>query len=140
LEPKVTKEGEWAGLYDPASGHTIIHYWSPNKKPGRKWVMGNACQKTSYDHPPAEVPLFEVSGKCYSVCDHYNRSLVDRLWPHKKRGKKRLGTLGAQQNFIPTCILMNTINAWNEIRKKGHEDYDFRLYCLDLADELFINS
>jgi hypothetical protein len=111
LEPKVTKEGEWAGLYDPASGHTIIHYWSPNKKLGRKWVMGNACQKTGYDHPPPEVPLFDVSGKCYSVGDHYNRSLVDRLWPHKKRGKKRLGALGAQQNFILSCILMNTINA-----------------------------
>ena len=36
LEPKVTKEGEWGDLYDPASGHTIIHYCSPNKKLGRK--------------------------------------------------------------------------------------------------------
>ena len=102
--------------------------------------MGNACQKTSDDHPPTEVPLFDVYGKCYSGCDHSYRSIADGSWPHKKSGKKRLGALGAQQNFILTCILMNTINAWNEIRKKGHEDFDFRLYCLDLADELFINS
>jgi hypothetical protein len=26
LEPKVTKEGEWAGLYDPASGLDLQGY------------------------------------------------------------------------------------------------------------------
>ena len=137
LEAEVKKEGEWACLYEPESHHSIVHYWSPNKSMGKKWVMGNACTKTRYPNQRGNVPLYDDYGKNYAACDHYNRSLYEKSWPHKKGGRKRMGALGAQQNFIFTCILVNTINAFNEMEKRGHENFDYRRYCVDLADELF---
>jgi hypothetical protein len=140
LEPKVTQKGEWIAIHEPSSGHSIVHYWSPNKDLGKMWVMGNACIRTWSQAAGTTVPLFTDYGKYFNTCDQFNRSLHDRSWPHKKGGYKRFGAQGAQHNFILTCILMNTFNAQFDINQMVREDFDFCRLCLELADELFINA
>lgn len=57
------KEGEWACVYEPVTNHAIVHYWSPNKNMGKKWVMGNARAITRISHQATHVPLYDGYGK-----------------------------------------------------------------------------
>lgn len=138
LTPKVRQKGDWAGIFDPIHNHAIIYHWHVNDKIHKKWVMGNACTKTRSRAKSDIVPLFTLYGKNFSTCDHFNRSLHQRTWPHRKGGYQRSGAQGAQHNFIFSCILINTFNAFHDINRHPSENFDFQADCVALADQIFI--
>lgn len=140
LDQKVNKPGEWSGLYNPSTGHSVVHCYSKDHNLGKKYVMSNACILTTRPKHSKEIPLFDIYKKTFNVCDQFNRKLHDRTWPHKKGGRNRLGEKGAQHDFIFTCILMNTFNAYWYGIGRGDNKPDFQTNCVMLSDELFMQT
>jgi hypothetical protein len=137
MKPKVKVPGDWYGIYHPRTSLSIVYHWCNDDRVGQKWVMSNACTKSTSRYIGTNIPLFDLYKITFNVCDKFNRSLHDTVWPHRKGGNKRYGSKGMEHNFMLTCILHNTINCFLDTRGIPSQNMDFESFCLELADLLF---
>ncbi len=137
LKHKLTKEEDWYAIHNPETKHSVTYYWSSNEKLGKKWVMSNACEYQVSRSKTEGVPLYDLYGATFSVCDNFNRRLQDRTWPHKKGGYRKSGCKGKEFDFILSCILHNTFEYFFDINRLPSDSIDFCDNCLLLAHQLF---
>lgn len=95
MEGKVHNPGEWCGMHDPKTRVSIVYHWSPDVEIGKKWVMSNACELTHGTFMDDQVQLYQLYKETFAECDHFNLSLRDRMWPHRKGGRNRYGARNA---------------------------------------------
>jgi len=136
-QPKITKRGEWTGLYNPNSSEIVVLYYSNDKNIGKKMVISNCMVKSRGKLPKELIPVYDLYKLTFRACDIYNSQLCDCTWPHKKGGKDTPGDLGVHHDFILSCILQNVFNYYTDLRRIPVETQDFCDLCLNLADELF---
>lgn len=132
----VKKKGQWVGFYNPTTHHSIIHYYHEDENLGRKYVMSNACTLEKVRSAGNSVPLFDLYGATFNVCDKYNQQLHNHTWPLRKGGFQRGGEKGTQHNYIFSCILQNTFNLYSEVMGEDYQEQNFRTNCVNLADQL----
>ena len=73
----------------------------------------------------------------FACCDHFNKGLHDKVWPHKRGGCGHTGAQGKINDFIMAVMLQNTYNAWHEITGTPPHDLSFKKFCCTLADQLW---
>lgn len=131
----VKKPGDFSVAYCDATNEIFTYNYDKDDAIGTKMVMGNALNhvkgKKQQKH---SIPLYDEYGVCFSGCDNFNKRLSGCMWPHKKGGRDCLGDLGKEDDFAFTCILLNSLFAFNEINNTHTE---FETFCLRLADELY---
>lgn len=136
ITDKVTKPGQWAGLYHEANKELFVHHWkvgvADNKK-AKKYVLTNALKRTTGVQPLASTPGSDEFQAMFGRCDNFNSQLVDSTWPHKHGGHNILGERGIEHDFAFTTALINAFNVFECFHPKS----DFRTHCLALADEIF---
>ena len=102
------------GKGNPTNLNSIVYHWCRDRV-GKKWVMSNACVKSRNRLIGTNIPLFDLYKITFNVCDKFNRSLHDTVWPHRKSDNKQYGSKGMEHNFMLTSILRNTINVlWTQ--------------------------
>jgi hypothetical protein len=137
IKKKVNNPGDWYGIHNSTNLNSIVYHWSPETTVGKKWVMTNSAPKTRSRTIGNLVPVFHLYKMTFSCCDRFNKSLNGTTWPFKKGGNNKYGGLGAEYDFLFTCILHNTFNCFFDRMNRPSSEIDFRQCCLDLADELF---
>ena len=140
MKDKVHRPGDWYGIHNKTKGESVVYHWSTETDIGKKYVISHAFELAKEKKKPEIVPLFDLYKVSFFHCDHYNQTLHGKTWPHKRGGNKRSGTLGAQHDYMLSCILINTVSAYWDLLGNPHKDLDFRATYLALADELFFDS
>lgn len=102
MENKVSKPGEWAGVYRDKNGvkELFVFNWDTNKEVGKKFYLSNTFDKSATRHGASTniIPACDAYKVTLNVCDVFNKMLQDRVWPHKHDGKHRPGDDGHQHN------------------------------------------
>ncbi len=114
--------------YKPDVNSTTIRYCISNLYTRRP--------KNNNDNRPQEIYGYDLFGKLFSGCDQFNKSMFEKSWP-SSGGKGRSGVMGNIRNFALTCILLNTIVAFEAISNTPTPAPSFRERCEELADELY---
>lgn len=135
---KVNSPGEWYGIHNPETRDSFVYHWSNNANLGKKWIVTNACELKQGSSIDESVPVYGLYRATFSACDQYNLELHNRTWPYRKGGFKQHGELGAQSNFLFSCILLNTMNAFFEIKGLDRSTLNFKECCVELANQLFL--
>jgi hypothetical protein len=115
----------------------LVHYYSPDRQVGRKYVLSNAYILTRENPNPDVIPVYDDYDGLFAKCDDFNTNLHQYTWPHKHGGRNTLGNCGTQlHNFAMSSILQNTFNAWFQCTDTDPKSIDFSTNCLLLADEI----
>jgi hypothetical protein len=140
---KVEKPGEWAGMFNPTTKELFVHAWDTNKDVGKKCCYATAFTRTQRRRGENDlatgrhiIPGYDHYKAMFSLCDHFNRALHDRKWPHKSGGRYMPGDLGHQHNFALSCLLQNVFNAYLDVCDIDVTTYEFKTFALRLADEI----
>ena len=86
MKPKVKVPGDWYGIFNPETSISIVYHWCSDERVGQKWVVSNACSKSTCRLIGTNIPLFDLYKITLNVCDKFNRSLHGTGWPHRKGG------------------------------------------------------
>ena len=128
----VSKAGESIFLWNKKEHELLAHYYSPEPKIGRKFVLSNAYKKEEGTTRANYLPGCDDFAIMFSTCDHFNCSLVDRTWPHRcSSGTRRL------HDFYMTSILLNVMNVWRTVQGGDSMDVSWKDFMVGLADELW---
>jgi len=137
----VSKPGEYKGIWRSVPNEdcveTFVFAWDKNEDVGKKCVLSSAFFKEDKKGDENSIPVYDDYKTMFDICDHFNRNLCDRKWPHRAGGNGAMADRGTQNAFSLACILQNTFNAYRSIHRVESEDYCFKFYCLDLADKLY---
>lgn len=138
----VTKPGEYKGIWReipdfPDFQETYVHVWDKNQKIGEKSVLSNALTKENKRGDKFTVPIYDDYSHLFNMCDLFNGKLKDRKWPHRAGGGSTMSDPGTQDTFAFACILQNTFNAYRSMNRINIENYNFEIYCCQLATDLF---
>jgi hypothetical protein len=129
---KSRHEGDTALLYNDDSHDMFVTHWYADAKKGRKFVMSNAYTRSAGTTRKGYVPGCDDFTLTFNSCDHFNRDMHDKTWPH------RCATAPRQlHNYHFTCMLLNTMNVWMWLTNKSENSVSFKDFGLDLADELY---
>lgn len=141
LDHKVERPGQWEGIFKSETNELfVLHHDKALKGSGnkRKLCLTNALT-LEHRRPRLKeiIPGYTAYGQMFNVCDHFNKNLHNRMWPHKHGGRDCEGDPGHQNNFAWSCILQNVFNAYVAINGENHDDYSFRDFYVELADALY---
>jgi hypothetical protein len=141
VKEHVTKPGEYKAIWREVPGEeckeVFVYAWDKNEDVGKKCVLTNAFTKADGRGSDHSVPVYDDYKTMFSMCDKFNRALHDRKWPHRAGGNDVMSDAGTQDAFAMACILQNTFNAFRARNGVEFADYNFKLYCEELADALF---
>ena len=134
-EETVKKAGDYVMLYNDESNELFVHYWFPDVNLGKKYSLTNAFMAVRGQTPKEYIPAIDDFAAMFATCDHYNRSMKDRSWPHSRRH-------GARQlhNFLMTCVVLNTKNSWADSHGHKSGDVEFQAFLLNLADDVYAHA
>jgi hypothetical protein len=122
-----------------------VYAWDEDKAVGKKYNLSNCVVKAARRNN-RDIELRNLKGPydlykaCFNLCDLFNRSLHDKKWPFKRGGRNVMGEWGHQDNWAMTATLQNTFNCYRDVLGDAAPAYNFKDYCLVLADELFAAS
>jgi hypothetical protein len=147
LKDKVQTAGNWAAIFNSTNNRLLTHYFHPQKKLGRKFVLTNALTKKRKRQKSDVVPGCAEYSFLYGICDRFNE-FKDFHFPHKHGGFKTCGISGAQHDFVVTSTLKNTFHVFEDVHRSilrlsppdippQQTSWSFREHCLILSDELF---
>jgi hypothetical protein len=129
---KSKHEGKTALMYNEKTQDMFVTHWYSDSKIGRKFVLSNAYSKCKGNTRKAFVPGCDDFSLMFNTCDHFNRSMNDKTWPH------RCGSTQAQlHNYYLTCMLINTMNIFCDFYGLSENDVTFQDFGVQLADELY---
>lgn len=132
---KSKHEGDTAMMYNEKTKDMLVTHWYAEAKIGRKFVMSNAYTKTAGNTRKGFVPGCDDFSLMFNTCDHFNREMHDKTWPH------RCSTAPHQlHNYHMTCMLLNTYNIWLDKKKIAVNDLSFKEFGVQLANELYLYS
>lgn len=80
---KSKHEGDTALLYNDTNNTMFITHWYEEKKLGRKFVITNAFKRKPGNTRKAIIPGCDDFSLTFNTCDHFNRDMHDKTWPHK---------------------------------------------------------
>lgn len=141
----MTKEGEYKGIWRDLPElvdfqETFLYVWDDNDGntgPGQKCVLSNAFSKEDSRGDSNSIPVYDSYNTWFKGCDTFNKRIKEFMWPHRSGGNDCFADPGHQDKFSFACILQNTFNAFRSVNKIPSENYNFKIYCLQLADDLF---
>ncbi len=58
------------------------HMWYSDEKLSKKYVYSNCYHKLAGKTKKTFLPECNDFTSAFNVCDHFNRSLHDKSWPH----------------------------------------------------------
>ena len=134
--------GESASIYNEATNELFTYHYDTQKGVGKKYNMSfglvRSTDKYKVKSHKDMIPGYDIYKQCFEACDHFNRNLHDRSWPHKRGGHGRKGDFGCQHDFIFACILQNTVNATDELnRNNGLVAKTYEQKLIELSDDIF---
>lgn len=135
----VERPGDWKGVYCPESKELFIHKWDRQASIGKKYLLTNAFERSATTRHALKhvTPGYDLYKLTFNTCDHFNRALHDRKWPHRCGGRTRPGDSGHHDKFAMSATVQNTINAFQNVSPHPDEPETFMMMCIRLADELF---
>jgi hypothetical protein len=134
-EETVKKAGDLVMLYNDDSNELFVHYWFPDINLGKKYSLTNAFTPVQGKTAKGYIPAIDDFAGMFATCDHYNRSMNDRIWPHaRKHGARQI------HNFLMTCVILNVKNCWANEQKVDTATIEFKTFVLELADELHAHA
>lgn len=137
--------GTTHGLYNTETEACFIyHYNADNDNVGEKfnysWGFKKCDDKAKVKANKDRVPCYSNYDTIFALCDHFNRALRHRSWPHKRGGRGVTGMNGRHHDFIVSAMLQNTFNAWHVIMQLDPAKVSFGAFCEELADEIYVHS
>lgn len=137
----VSKPGEYKGVWrvvpNENATECFVYAWDKNEDVGKKCVLSNAFIKQDKRGDEFTVPVYDDYKSMFAMCDKFNRQLHDRKWPHRAGGRDTMADDGTQDAFALASILQNTFNSYRVLNSIDFTDYNFKNYCLELADSLY---
>jgi hypothetical protein len=103
----VKKPGKTAILYNKKSEETFCHSWYADSRLGKKYVLTNALKHSTGSTPKAWIPGCDDFALMFSTCDHYNRELYGKTFPHRASSDCL-----ALNDFLFSCVLLNTFHVY----------------------------
>jgi hypothetical protein len=129
---KSKHEGDTALLYNEQTKDMFVTHWYADAKIGRKFVMSNAYVRKTGNTRKGYVPGCDDFSLMFNTCDHFNRDMHDKTWPHK------CSTANHQlHNYHFTCMLLNTRNVYMSLKEIDDSDLSFKEFGVKLADKLY---
>jgi hypothetical protein len=138
------KVGEWHGMYNEEKGLCMVYHFDRQKGVGEKYNISHgfdvSTKKCDVKEYKDFIPGYESYKVMFGMCDIFNRAFHDRSWPHKRSGGGRTGEIGRHHDFLMTCILQNTRNAYHAIMGTDQHRPEFKRFCIDLSNQIFDHS
>ena len=141
LSGMVHEKGEVAGVYNEKTNEVLIKHFDPDHD-SPQYVLSNAFNKTKRPKTTKKksrvhtIPVYSEYALTFNLCDHFNRNLHERTWPHKSGGTYKRGESGNYHNFALSSILQNIINLYHSINGENHTEESFCDFCCRLADDI----
>ena len=140
----VPKTGEWRGMYNPRTDERFVYHYDTQKGVGIKYNLSKGFERclvlNTIKQHSNRIPCYDNYKTFFEACDHFNRNLHDRYFPHKRGGFGRSGEDGEHNDFIMACVLQNTFNAYHHINNANVGSITFKQMCDNLSDDIFIHS
>jgi hypothetical protein len=133
----VTSSGMSAVLANTNASEVFVDCWDKNTSIGRKFVLTNAFSHKKKRGKPHVLVGYDAYKIAFSLCDHFNRELHDRTWPHKHGGRNSSGDRGAISDFLFSIVLVNVLSAYHCARGTTYEPSEYQDECLKLANEIW---
>lgn len=131
-KPAAKKPGKTAILCNDNSGETFCHHWYADSRLGKKYVLTNALKRGGGNTPKAWVPGCDDFSLMFSTCDHYNRSLYQKTFPHRPSSD-----CAALHDFHFSCLLLNTFHVFVSNHEIDPTEASYQDTMLTLADNLY---
>ncbi|KAJ1428373.1 hypothetical protein B484DRAFT_431256 [Ochromonadaceae sp. CCMP2298] len=138
----IDKPGDFRSIYRPVSEESFTYVWDTDQGVDKKYCLSNCVQRSvrsggdkSGDN---EKLAYDTYKAAFNLADVFNRALHDRKWPHKHGGHGVAGQGGHEDMFAFSSIIQNVFNCYNDIKKVPAAEYEFKAYCMELSDQLFL--
>jgi hypothetical protein len=136
--------GHWNGMYNENTKQLFVYHYDTQKGVGKKYNLSYGFQRSTdklkFRPHQDRIPAYDNYKTFFECCDNFNRALKDKSWPFKRGGKGVLGESGTHHDFLMACILQNTFNAWHQVTGDNPVTTNFKTFCYDLSDQLFVHS
>jgi len=104
---------------------------------GMKYVLSNAYSPSASTRSGQRVvPIYDDFSSTFSVCDKYNKSLSNRLYPFRFGGRSTKGEHGNVHKLAMGVVLSNLDTACGYILKIEDVPVDFSSMCDELSISL----
>lgn len=134
---QVDKPGETASIWNGDTNELFIHHWDILTNIGKKYVISNAFTRTPAGRRlEGVIPIYDYYKEYFNMCDHYNRNLHDRKYPHRCGGSTKSGEEGHIHKFILACTLQNIFAIFGSIQVNTQLSFSFKQNCTALSDEI----
>jgi len=106
------EKGEVAAAYNEKTNELLIKYFDPEHN-SPKYVLANAFIKTKKPKKTGRrksrslIPVYSEYAVISNLCDHFNRNLHERTWPHISGGFHKKGERGNYHSFALSLVLQN---------------------------------
>lgn len=132
---KVTKQGEWSGIYNKEKKIGFVDYWSPIKTIDRKHVMSyNLTLTVGRPRRVNEIPIWHIYGLGFKACDEMNSRLNGNRFPHRRGGKHTRGDEAHIFAFHMSILMQNTLSAYTDSNECARPS--MRDACRELSSKL----
>lgn len=128
----VRKAGDYTLLYNEERHELFVHYWFPDMNLGKKYTLSNAYTPLPGTTAKQYIPAIDDFAAMFATCDHFNREMHDRTWPHH-----RIHCAHQMHNFYMTCILLNVMHAHTNHYQYEKEGIEWEAFMVQLADEVY---
>lgn len=136
LKQKVSKDREWAIMYNQKTHEAAVHYLDPNPDIGRKTCVSWGFILKNVKTPANIVPIYDYYKHSFSMCDKFNKLLEHGCYPFRHTGSEISGDHLALFDFQLSSLLMNTLCAYRDTTP-GHGAYTYGSMCTDLSNQLY---
>jgi hypothetical protein len=129
----VSKPGKTAILCNDDTGETFCHHWYADGALGKKYVFSNCLERKVGFTPKAWVPGCDDFSVMFNTCDHFNRALHDKSFPHCPASDS-----AAQHDFLFSTLLLNIYHIYIYLHDLDPATASYRDLMSTLADTLYI--
>jgi hypothetical protein len=139
LQDHVTKPGDFA-IATNEEGEMVTLCWDINTNLGKKYCMSNAFYDVSGRNNVNEVPMYDCYKHMFSVCDRFNKSLHNHMWPFRHGGMHSRGDLRLISDFHFSAFLINVLHAHANLSNTTLDEVNYEDTVLQLSHDLFAKA
>lgn len=143
LESKVRAQGKYAIAWKENTTELFAHYFSPDNRLGRKFVLTTAYEIEEGRLPNTKrkhIPGIDLYSKGFNICDNFNHNLANTSYPHKTGGNTRYGVEGQTHKYMLAVLLQNIFAMFDAQHPNAVLPHSNKSRCSLLAKELYAYS
>ena len=143
LESKVHTKGTYAMAWKHETEELFVHFFSPDDRLGRKFVLTTAYQLERGRLPrnkQKHIPGFDLYTQGFNICDEFNKKLSNTAFPHKSGGHTHHGQEGQEHKYMLAVLLQNIFAMYDAMHENAQLPHSNEERCSLLAKELYEHS